>query len=179
MQVGGSGANVGMAEPEGDDRGVNAVLQQVHGAGVPQDVRMDPLRREGVVAAEGGPCVFGDDPFDSVGAEPASRPGREQRLVSSTASFGDPGAEQAGGGGVVCLTVAMVLIPPSWGDCYISLQYHGPFSFEEFLHTFSHTTSTLRVTTLPIDGRSEGNRWRRGRSVSNRSAGTAAISVCS
>ena len=35
----------------------------------------------------------------------------------------------------------MVLIPPLWGDCYISLQYHGPFSLEEFLHTFSHTTA--------------------------------------
>ena len=37
---------------------------------------------------------------------------------------------------VVCLAVAMVLIPPLWGDCYISLQYHGPFSLKSFCTLF-------------------------------------------
>ena len=61
---------------------------------------MDPLRGKGVVAAGGGACVFGDEAFDGVGAEPASGPGGEQRFVSLAASFGCPGGEQSGGGGV-------------------------------------------------------------------------------
>jgi len=82
VQVGGGGANVGVSEPEGDDGRVDPVLQKVHGAGMPKDVRVDPVSGEAVVAAGGGACVFGDDPFNCVGAEPASGPGREQRLVS-------------------------------------------------------------------------------------------------
>ena len=41
------GGNAFVAEPEGDDGGVNSGVQQPHGCGVAQDVRGDLLLGEG------------------------------------------------------------------------------------------------------------------------------------
>jgi hypothetical protein len=50
VEVGGGGADVGVTEPEGDDGGVDAVVEQVHGAGVSEHVGVDLVGGEGRVA---------------------------------------------------------------------------------------------------------------------------------
>ena len=86
-----------VAEPEGDDRGVDAAPQQRHGGGVPERVRGDVLLLDRRAAGLGRGCVLGDEPFDGVAGEPAAGPGGEQRAVGGGAELGEPGPEHPDG----------------------------------------------------------------------------------
>ena len=88
-----------MAEPERDDRGVDAGVQQRHRAAVPQDVGVQLFgpRARGIGAAAVVACVA-DEAFDGVAAEPPAGAGREQRLVATPGAFGEPDAQHRLGG---------------------------------------------------------------------------------
>lgn len=88
-----------MSEPQGDDRDVDAGLEQRHRRGVPQHVRGDVLGRERRAAIPGGCDVEGDASLNGVGAEPAPGAGREQRISSEPGAFACPGAQHGDGVG--------------------------------------------------------------------------------
>src|SRR5262249_27824621 len=64
-----SGGDELVPEPEGDGCDVDAALQQPHGAGVPQDVRRDPLGSQRRAGELGSPGVLEDQGLDRVGGQ--------------------------------------------------------------------------------------------------------------
>ena len=87
-----------MAEPEGDDREIDADLPQEHRAGVPEHVRGDAFKRErAAIAGCGGGGVFGEELGYRVGAERPSAPGGEQRVVRPAPAFAEPLAQDRDG----------------------------------------------------------------------------------
>ncbi len=83
-----------MPEPEGDDGGVDASLQQGHGAAVAHHVWMDSLAQQGGTSLGGGRGVGADPERNGIAAEPSSGPGREQRVVEMACSLGEPEPQQ-------------------------------------------------------------------------------------
>jgi hypothetical protein len=83
-----------MAEPEGDHGGVDASLQQGHGAGVAHHVWMDLLAFQRWASLGGVRGVGADPERDGIAAEPSSGPGREQRILEMAGSFGEPEPQQ-------------------------------------------------------------------------------------
>ena len=61
VQVDVGRADVGVAEPEGDDRGVDPGLQQRHGAAVAQHVGMKLVRPDRGTCLRGGDRVHADE----------------------------------------------------------------------------------------------------------------------
>ena len=70
-----------VAEPEGDDGGVDAGLEQPHRGGVAQHVGVTRLSCSGRAARGGGGDVFGEAVLDGVAAEWSAVPGGEQRVA--------------------------------------------------------------------------------------------------
>ena len=97
VQVDLGGLGVFVAEPEGDNRSVDAGFQECHGGGVPERVRGDVLVLDRRAVRFGGGCLLADEPFDGVAGEPASCLGREQGCGGARAEFGKPGSEGLGG----------------------------------------------------------------------------------
>ena len=81
VEVGRGRSDVGVAEPERDHCRVDAAVEQVHGAGVPEDVRVDLIGMDRRVQRCGGPGVLSDETLDGVGTEPPPGPGREGGVV--------------------------------------------------------------------------------------------------
>src|SRR5205814_9904600 len=86
-----------VAEPEGNDRGVDSGVQQRHGGGMPKRVRGDVLRLDRWAAVLCCGCVFGDEPFDGVAREWASSLGGKQRAVRGGIELCEPGPEDLDG----------------------------------------------------------------------------------
>ncbi len=92
-------ADVGVAEPQSDDGGVDARLQQGHGAAVAEDVGVEPLGSDrGAVGRRGG-GVLAHEPLYGVTAEPTTGACRKQRLVATAGALGHPDPEDGLGGG--------------------------------------------------------------------------------
>ena len=98
VQVDVGGADVGVAEPERDDRGVDTGLQQRHGAAVAKHVWMQRFGADGRASSGGGGGVCANEALHGVAAEASTGAGREQRLVGSPGAFGQPDPEHGLGG---------------------------------------------------------------------------------
>ena len=66
-----------MTEPERNDGGIYASLEQLHGAGVAQDVRRESLAMQGRAGVLSHSSVLGQEPLDGVSAEGAAATGRK------------------------------------------------------------------------------------------------------
>jgi hypothetical protein len=84
-----------VAEPERDDRGVDAGVEQLHRGGVPQGVGGDVLVGDRGAALGGLGGVEGDASFDGVAGESVAGVGRKQRLVAVALTFGQPDAKDS------------------------------------------------------------------------------------
>jgi hypothetical protein len=84
-----------VAEPQRDDAGVDAGVQEVHRCRVAQHVRRDLLGGECRAAAAGGRGVPRDEQGDGVAAERPSAAGWEQRLVGGAGALLGPAAQSA------------------------------------------------------------------------------------
>ena len=82
-----------MAEPEGDDRRVDAALEQLHGARVTQDVGCDLLGSKRWHCSGGSLDVKVDEALNGVGAEPAAETAGEEDVAGLTAALAKPDAE--------------------------------------------------------------------------------------
>jgi hypothetical protein len=71
-----------MAEPEGDDDGVDAGVQEGHGRRLSECVWCDVLGRDRGAAILGAGGVFGDESPDRVAGQMLSRAAGEQRVVA-------------------------------------------------------------------------------------------------
>jgi hypothetical protein len=94
VEVGVCGPDAGVAEPEGDHGGVDAGVQQGHGAAVAQDVRMDALAQQRRAVLPGGLGVGADAQRDGVAAEPPSGAGWEQRVARLSGALSEPDLQQ-------------------------------------------------------------------------------------
>jgi len=93
LQVDRGGLNLFVAEPEGDDGGVDAGVEELHRGGVSQGVRGDPfVAKGGAVGCRGG-HVFGDEFLDGVAGELAAPTRGEQRGVGLAGLAGEPGVQ--------------------------------------------------------------------------------------
>ncbi len=83
-------------EPEGDDSGVYAAVQHLHGARVAEHVGSDRLATEG--GAGGLSCgrMVADEQLDRVRAESSASTGGKQRVSRPAAAFPEPDPERAG-----------------------------------------------------------------------------------
>ncbi len=80
-------------QPERNDGAVDAIVQKLHGGGVPQHVRRDALvRQRGARLCSAG-RVFAHDAFHGVPAQRCSPRGREQRIVRAVSVLVDPAAQ--------------------------------------------------------------------------------------
>jgi hypothetical protein len=86
------GGDLLVAEPQGDDGGVDAGVQQPHGGGMAQHVRGELLAGEGRAGRRGGGGVDGQALLDGVGAEWGAAAGRKQRVGGLAGVFDKPGA---------------------------------------------------------------------------------------
>ncbi len=93
MEVGLGGTDVGVSQPERDDGGVDAGLQQRHRAAVSQyvGVKLFAVERRASLCRGGG--VDADALLDGVAAESPAGAGRKQRVVGSAGTLGEPGRE--------------------------------------------------------------------------------------
>jgi hypothetical protein len=84
VQVDRCGGDLLVAEPEGDDRDVDAGLQQPHRGGMSQGVHGDVLAAQQRAGEAGDREVPGEAVLDGVTAEPGPGPGGEQGVVRGT-----------------------------------------------------------------------------------------------
>jgi hypothetical protein len=75
-EVGVGGGEVGVPEPAADHVDLDAGLEQVHGGGVPEDVRADPSPGSGVVETGGGAA---DDLVDPIAGQRLAARGERGR----------------------------------------------------------------------------------------------------
>src|SRR5664280_441607 len=85
------GADVLVAEPEGDGRGVDAVTAKGHGAAVPQGVWADRLAGQGWAGDGCGGDVALDQASDGVAAERSPGGAGEQWIGWRPGPLGEPG----------------------------------------------------------------------------------------
>jgi len=85
-----------MAEPERDDRGVDAGVQQAHRGGVAQDVRGDPFgsKRWACLCRSGG--MLGQAVLERVAAERRAGAGRKQRVAGLAVALAQPCPQDRG-----------------------------------------------------------------------------------
>ena len=90
MEIDLGGLHALVPEPECDGCGINPGPKQLHGIGVPEDVRCDPLAAKRWTIASCGPSVLSYETFHSVRAEAASAASREERIAGHAAMFAQP-----------------------------------------------------------------------------------------
>src|SRR4029079_16354862 len=88
-----------VAEPEGDHGDVDTAVEQLHGRGVPQDMRGEVLVVQRLAALGRGGGVFGEQPGDRVGAQWSGSASREHRIGWAAVVFAEPVGERGDGVG--------------------------------------------------------------------------------
>src|SRR5215471_18904014 len=81
-----------VAEPERDDRCVDAAFQQLHGAGVAEDVRGDGLSSERWLPARRRCRVVAKEAPEGVRAETATVPTRKEQAPGRPTALSEPGS---------------------------------------------------------------------------------------
>ena len=100
VEVGLGGSEVGVAEPEGDDCGVDASVEECHRAAVPQDVGVELGCVQCRAGCSGSGGVFANETLNGVGAEASSGSGGEEWFAAGAGSFVEPhGHDRFGGCG--------------------------------------------------------------------------------
>jgi len=87
-----------VAEPERDDGGVDAGVQEAHRGGVAQHVRGELFLVQGRAGADRGCVVFGQSAFDGVAAEAGAAAGWKQRVVRESGALGQPRTQDSDSG---------------------------------------------------------------------------------
>jgi hypothetical protein len=77
-------------EPQGDGCGIDPGAKQLHGGGMPENVRSDPLAAKRWTIASCGPSVLSYETLYSIRAEVVSAASREERIVRHAAVFAQP-----------------------------------------------------------------------------------------
>ena len=86
MEVDAGSLHTLVPEPQCDGCGIHPGPKQLHGSGVPENVRSDPLAAKRWTIASGGPRVLSYETFHGVRAEAASAASREERIARSDAA---------------------------------------------------------------------------------------------
>lgn len=86
-------ADIGVSQPQRDDRSVDSSLKQGHRAAVPEDVRVELLGTKRRASCGSGRGVFVNEALDGVGAEVPSGASREQWFVAAASALPQPDAE--------------------------------------------------------------------------------------
>jgi len=97
VQVCLSRLNAFVSQPEGNDCCVDAMLEQVHGACVAENVRRDFFAAQRWAPRGCRGCIFGNQPLDCVGTEVSAADAREERIEAPSAPLAKPDAQHRDG----------------------------------------------------------------------------------
>jgi hypothetical protein len=93
VDVGVCGSAVGVAEPQGDDGGVDSGVEQRHRAAVTQDVGVEFLGAHGLAAGRGDDGILADESLDGIGVKTPTGTGGEKGIVAAARAFLHPDLE--------------------------------------------------------------------------------------